>query len=119
MATKQTIAQAKYDAANCKNYHFKLVFKTDQDIIDRLSVAPSMQGYIKELIRQDIKTNPTKFETAPDSVPVSVPKSAPEKKMSLDELYKFLEKHTDAYDGTMYGLLNALVGKHIGYTPDE
>ena len=54
MPTKQTIAQAKYDAKNCKNYHFKLVIKSDKDIIDKLSSVPSMQGYIKQLIRSDI-----------------------------------------------------------------
>ena len=55
MPTKQTIAQAKYDAKNCKNYHFKLVIKSDQDIIDKLKSVPSMQGYIKQLIRADIE----------------------------------------------------------------
>ena len=55
MPTKQTIAQAKYDAKNCKNYHFKLVIKSDKDIIDKLASVPSMQGYIKQLIRADIE----------------------------------------------------------------
>ena len=62
MPTKQTIAQAKYDAKNCKNFHFKLVFKTDQDIIDKLASVPSMQGYIKQLVREDIARTQSKKE---------------------------------------------------------
>ena len=57
MATKAQIrAVAKYDAANTRNYHFKLNLKTDQDIIERLGQVPSMQGYIKDLIRDDIRS---------------------------------------------------------------
>lgn len=55
MAKKSTINQAKYDSVNCKNYHLKLVYKTDKDIIEKLSSVPSMQGYIKQLIRDDIR----------------------------------------------------------------
>ena len=54
MPKKQSIAQAKYDAKNCRYYGLKLVHKTDQDIIDKLASVPSMQGYIKQLIRDDI-----------------------------------------------------------------
>lgn len=54
MPKKATITQSKYDAANCRNYHLKLVIKTDSDIINKLSTVPSIQGYIKTLIRQDI-----------------------------------------------------------------
>lgn len=54
MAKRSTINQAKYDSVNCKNYHFKLVYKTDRDIINKLSSVHSMQGYIKQLIRDDI-----------------------------------------------------------------
>lgn len=55
MPMKRTAIQAKYDAANCRCYHLKLVYNTDKDIIDKLSSVPSMQGYIKQLIREDIK----------------------------------------------------------------
>jgi len=55
MPKKSTINQAKYDSANCKNYHLKLVYKTDKDIIEKLSSVSSMQGYIKQLIRDDIR----------------------------------------------------------------
>lgn len=56
MANKATTAQAKYDKAHCRTYGLKLNLETDKDIIQKLSSVPSMQGYIKQLIRQDIRT---------------------------------------------------------------
>lgn len=58
MPTKHTIAQAKYDALHRRNYGFRLHNELDADIIERLASVPSMQGYIKYLIREDIKRNP-------------------------------------------------------------
>lgn len=46
----------KYDSVNTKQYHLKLNIKTDADIIDRLGQEENVQGYIKELIRADIKS---------------------------------------------------------------
>ena len=54
MATKHTIAQAKYDKENRRVYGFRLHNTLDADIIEKLSSVPSMQGYIKQLIRDDI-----------------------------------------------------------------
>ena len=54
MANKQTIAQTKYDSTHCRTYGLKLNLGTDADIIAKLASVPSMQGYIKQLIRQDI-----------------------------------------------------------------
>lgn len=48
-------SQAKYDAENTKRFSLKLNLNTDKDILDKLSSVPSMQGYIKKLIRKDIK----------------------------------------------------------------
>ena len=53
----QLRAQAKYDTANTIQIKLKLNKKTDTDIIKRLSEADSKQGYIKELIRSDIKAD--------------------------------------------------------------
>ena len=50
----QLRAQAKYDKDNTVQVKLKLNKKTDKDIIDRLSAADNIQGYIKELIRIDI-----------------------------------------------------------------
>lgn len=59
MPTKHTIAQAKYDKENRRVYGFRLHNVIDKDIIDKLASVPSMQGYIKDLIRADISTHPT------------------------------------------------------------
>lgn len=48
-------AANKYNEANIKQYVLKLNVKTDQDIITALdSIEGSRQGYIKQLIRDDI-----------------------------------------------------------------
>lgn len=54
----QKRATLKYDAKNTKQYHLKLNLTTDADAIDRLAQQESAQGYIKQLIREDIKRNP-------------------------------------------------------------
>lgn len=48
-------ANAKYDKENTKGIYLKLNLTTDADIIDHLSIKDNTQGYIKQLIRQDIK----------------------------------------------------------------
>lgn len=57
MVTKaQVKASNKYDRENTKNINLRLNKKTDKDILDFLeTVEPSMMGYIKNLIREDIK----------------------------------------------------------------
>jgi len=54
----QKAAVQRYDGKNTKQYHLKLNINTDADIIRRLELQESMQGYIKALIRQDINKNP-------------------------------------------------------------
>lgn len=53
----QKIATAKYDTTNTTGVYLKLNNKTDTDIIEHLQKQDNKQGYIKELIRQDIKNN--------------------------------------------------------------
>lgn len=53
----QLRAQAKYDKDNTVQFKLKLNKKTDKDIITRLSAADNIQGYIKELIRADIRAD--------------------------------------------------------------
>lgn len=54
----QKRAVAKYDAKNTKFFGLKLNIKTDADILERLEQVGTVQGYIKELIRKDIKERP-------------------------------------------------------------
>lgn len=71
MATKASIRQAKYDAANSKRYNVKFNNKTDADIIEKLSSVPNVQAYIRQVIRQDIGSVPdTGSVPVSDSVPV-------------------------------------------------
>lgn len=52
---KSSEAQMKYDAKNTIQFKMKLNKSTDHDIIERLSQQKNKQGYIKELIRNDLK----------------------------------------------------------------
>ena len=54
MVKKTTINQYKYDSTHCRVFRMKLNLTIDADIIEKLTSVPSMQGYIKELIRADI-----------------------------------------------------------------
>ena len=55
MARKtHTEAQMRYDKANRRVYGFRLHNEIDSDIIAKLASVDSMQGYIKQLIREDI-----------------------------------------------------------------
>lgn len=55
MATDaQKMASSKYDAANTIQIKLKLNKTTDADIIEQLQAQSNKQGYIKELIRNDI-----------------------------------------------------------------
>ena len=57
MSTKEARNRAvkKYQAANTKLLQIRLNFRTDQDILDKLSAEESMSGYVKRLIREDIR----------------------------------------------------------------
>ena len=48
-------AVRKYDLKNTVRFGLKLNIKTDHDIITRLEKVPNKQGYIKNLIRDDIR----------------------------------------------------------------
>ena len=56
MASKaQRQASAKYDKDNTKGLYLKLNLKKDADIINHLEKQENVQGYIKKLIRDDMK----------------------------------------------------------------
>ena len=63
MAKSHSVAQAKYDRTHCKYYTLKMNLANDADIICKLSEQKSMQGYIKQLIREDIARTRTRSET--------------------------------------------------------
>ena len=59
MAKKSTDAQirasAKYNKENIKGFAFQLNITTDRDIIDHLAKKDNKTGYIKQLIRDDMR----------------------------------------------------------------
>ena len=50
-------AQSAWDKAHTTQVILKPNNKTDADILAKLNVVPSKQGYIKQLIRADIEKN--------------------------------------------------------------
>lgn len=56
-ARKATAAQARYDAKNTRRFTLKLNTGTDADVIEWLESQPSMQGAVKELIREKLEGN--------------------------------------------------------------
>lgn len=62
----QKKATAKYDSTNTRQIKMKLNLKSDQDILTRLDEEPNLQGYVKELIRKDIKSRYQLYWTGGD-----------------------------------------------------
>ena len=55
MTPAEKRAKAKYDENNTIQVKLKLNIKTDKDILEALERSGNKQGYIKELIRKDLK----------------------------------------------------------------
>ena len=53
-----SIAATKYNEKNVKQVKFNLNRKTDADIIEHLAGVGNVQGYLKDLIRRDMKKDP-------------------------------------------------------------
>ena len=60
---KASERQKRYDDKTARRYQLKLHQVYDKEIIDRLAAAPSMQGYIRDLIRQDMARDEGRFRT--------------------------------------------------------
>ena len=54
MPLPETVRKAQKEKAYIRRYGLKYNIRTDADIIAQLEKQPSMQGYIKRLIREDI-----------------------------------------------------------------
>ena len=48
-------AKERYDLSHTRQIKLKLNINTDKDILEKLDSVPSKQGYIKQLIRADLK----------------------------------------------------------------
>ena len=49
-------AQSRYDKENTKSCVLKLNKKTDTDILEKLNEVSNKQGYIKDLVRKDMRS---------------------------------------------------------------
>lgn len=56
MMSKET-PQERYRKKNIVSKMFFLNRQTDTDILEKLAEVPNQSGYVKELIREDIKKN--------------------------------------------------------------
>ena len=55
MSDKRNAYKAAWDADNTRQIKIKLNLRTDADILEKLSQTENIQGYIKQLIREDMK----------------------------------------------------------------
>ena len=56
---KRALYQAEWDKNNTTRFQVKLNHNTDADILKWLESIPNKQGYIKALIREDMKKRDT------------------------------------------------------------
>ena len=68
MRTEATkAAKARYDAKTAKYYSLKLNTNTDREMIEHLAKQENVQGYLKELIRKDMKgAKPMTYKIKPE-----------------------------------------------------
>ena len=57
MLEKKETPQARWDKENTRTYRLKVMLHTEADILEKLASEPNVSGYIKRLIREDIKKN--------------------------------------------------------------
>jgi len=81
----QLRAQAKYDRANTKQIILKLNRTSDADILSKLDQVGNRQGYIKGLIRNDVRTLAKKLPV--DSIRLLIMPVA--KRYDLAKVYLF------------------------------
>ena len=51
-------ANKRSNAKNSRSYTVRVTINLDADIIERLDAQESVSGYLKQLVREDIKRNP-------------------------------------------------------------
>lgn len=56
-STRKETPQERYHKAHTIGLSMRLFKRTEQDIIEKLESVPNKAGYIKQLIRDDIKKN--------------------------------------------------------------
>ena len=95
-------ANKKYDSTHTTGIYLKLNNNTDKDILGRIASVPNTQGYIKQLIRQDIT----------GSVPVSVPDSSVPVSLS-DAAMSILTEQAEKTGKSVPDLIALIVNTHL------
>lgn len=54
MVKNSTIIKNRYDKTHMKQFLLKFHLANDADVIEKLSSVPNMQGYVRQLVRQDL-----------------------------------------------------------------
>lgn len=54
MVKNSTIIKNRYDRTHMKQFLLKFHLVNDADVIEKLSSVPNMQGYVRQLVRQDL-----------------------------------------------------------------
>ena len=55
MGTKRTECQNRYDKEHCVQFKMKYNRTTDAEIIEFLQALPNKQGFLRELLKKEIK----------------------------------------------------------------
>lgn len=88
MPKKSTVNQYKYDATHCRTFRMKLNLTIDADIIAKLTSVPSIQGYLKQLVRKDLSD--TVSVSFPDPTLESLKERAEKIGVSVPDLVKII-----------------------------
>lgn len=112
----QRRASAKYDAENTKQVKMKLNLTSDQDVLTRLNEESNLQGYIKELIRRDIKSRYQLYWTGGDKDGFLI-KTFDDEWEALRFGNKYYSEHEDEFDPVCGGLwIQAPDGSTVEWT---
>lgn len=92
MADTRTQIQARYDAKNRKTYSLKLNLNYDGDIIKKLSEVESVNGYIRQLISEDLARTGTETVCVPFPVSTlaALKEQAEKTGLSVPDLVKLI-----------------------------
>lgn len=78
MVKNSTIIKNRYDKTHMKQFLLKFHLVNDADVIEKLSSVPNMQGYIRQLVRQDLARTDSTLKTKTEENTMRTYKIKPE-----------------------------------------
>ena len=91
MAMTNTERQARYDAKNRKTYTMKFNLNYDGDIIEKLEQVESVNGYIRQLIREDLARTRTEKRISIDNGHSFISPAEAVAKMPWEQIVNFMD----------------------------